>query len=439
MRISIVGTGYVGLSTGVGFAKMGNNVVCMDIDKGKVDAVNAGRPPIYEPGMESLLKNAIDKGSLRATTDLDDAVMNSEITFISVPTPQRNDGSSDMGYIEKASDAIGHALKAKKAYHVVVVKSTVVPGTTEGVVLPALEKASGKKAGKDFGLCMNPEFLREGRALGDFLKPDRIVIGSLDARAGNAVEGLYSGFDSPVLRTDLKTAEMIKYASNALLATKISFSNEIGNICKGLGIDAYEVMGGVGMDSRISPHFLQAGAGFGGSCFPKDVAAVAAKGRELGKETKILDSVLETNRAQRKCVVDLIEQKVGGLSGKNVAVLGLAFKPNSDDIRESPSIDIISMLKGCGAEVSAYDPQAMENMKAIHPDIEYCKTPGDCLRGADLCLILTDWDEFKDLSEKDFDVMNSRVIIEGRKVLNPKSVKCFEGLCWPGNADKQKN
>jgi len=430
-KISIVGTGYVGLSTGVGFARKGHTVICVDIDEKKIEKINRGEPPIYEPGMADGLKEAVAAGRLSATADLKTAIMDSDVTFISVPTPQSEYGSADLSYIRKAAEDIGSALRGKDGYHVVVVKSTVVPGTTEDIVLPELEKGSGRKAGDGFGLCMNPEFLREGRALEDFLKPDRIVIGSMDSRAGDAVEGVYSGFGAPVLRTAIKTAEMIKYASNALLATKISFSNEIGNVCKELGIDVYDVMKGVGMDARLSPSFLQAGSGFGGSCFPKDVAAIAAKARELGQETKILNAVLDVNKGQRQKLVGLLEKRADGLAGKKIAVLGLAFKPDSDDVREAPSIDIIGMLAERGARVSAYDPQAMHAMKSFHPGIEYCDKPADCLKAADACLILTDWSEFKELSDKDFDAMNTKLIIEGRKVLNPESVKCFEGICWP--------
>ena len=432
MKISIVGTGYVGLSTGVGFAKKGHNVICVDIDEKKVSLINSGKTPIYEPNMGEYLEAVVRDGDLKATTDLSRAVMGSEITFISVPTPQSEDGSADLSYIEKAAKDIGSVLGKKTDYHVVVVKSTVVPGTTEGVVLPALETASGKKAGDGFGICMNPEFLREGKALEDFLNPDRIVIGSRDNLAGGAVERVYSGFGAPILRTAIKTAEMIKYASNALLATKISFSNEIGNICKELGIDVYDVMKGVGMDRRLSPSFLRAGTGFGGSCFPKDVAAIAAQGKELGQETSILNAVLDVNKKQRKRVVDLFEKRAGGLKGKRVAVLGLAFKPGSDDIREAPATDIIGMLVERGARVFAYDPQAMDNMKELHPGIEYRERAAECLNGADACLLLTDWEEFKALTDKDFDAMNSRIILEARKILKAGNVKCFEGLCWPG-------
>ncbi|GAF82540.1 unnamed protein product, partial [marine sediment metagenome] len=391
-----------------------------------------------EPYMSDYLKAVVEQEKLRATTNLNDGIMNSEITFISVPTPQTDDGSPDLSYIEKAAKDIGSVLMGKK-YHVIVVKSTVVPGTMENIVIPELEKSSGKKAGRDFGVCVNPEFLREGKALEDFLKPDRIIIGSSDRKAGDVVEKLYGNFNSPVLQTDLKTAEMIKYASNALLAAKISFSNDIGNVCKQLGIDVYDVMNGVGMDSRISPKFLQAGAGFGGSCFPKDVAAIVAKGKRIGQKPELLEAVLNVNKNQRQRVVDLLDKRAGGLNGKRVAVLGLAFKPDSDDTRGSPAIDVIAMLKDRGASVSAYDPKAIDNMRRIHSDIDYCESAVECLKRVDACIILTGWEEFKGLSDKDFDLMRNRIIIEGRKVLNPENVKGFEGLCWPGNMKSDKD
>ncbi|UCC91297.1 MAG: UDP-glucose/GDP-mannose dehydrogenase family protein, partial [Candidatus Aenigmatarchaeota archaeon] len=250
MNISIIGTGYVGLSTGVGFAVKGNEVVCVDIDKEKVEQINKGISPIYEPLLDDYLKKVLKEGKFRVTTDLREAIEGTEVSFISVGTPSREDGSIDLKYIEEVSKQIGEVLKGKNEYHVVVVKSTVVSGTTENVVLKNLEKFSGKKAG-EIGVCMNPEFLKEGKAMEDFLKPDRVVIGSIDKKSGDVIERLYKNFNAPILRTDLKTAEMIKYASNALLATKISFSNEIGNICKKLGIDVNEVMKGVGLDSRI--------------------------------------------------------------------------------------------------------------------------------------------------------------------------------------------
>ncbi len=438
MNISIIGTGYVGLCTGVGFAKMGNNVICMDVDEKKIKQINKAEPPIYEKQLKKYLENVTAKGVFRATTDLTRAITNSDLTMICVGTPSNQDGSMDLRYIEQVSKDIGTALKNKEGYHVIVVKSTVVPGTTEINVIPHLEEKSGKGVGDDIGVCVNPEFLREGNALEDFLNPDRIVIGQYDKRSGDVLEKIYFNFNAPVLRTNLKTAEMIKYAANAMLATKISLSNEIGNICKRLGIDVYNVMKGVGMDSRISPKFLRAGAGFGGSCFPKDIAAIVAKGKALGYDTQILNTVLNVNKKQRRILVDMLENRTDGLQNKKIAALGLAFKPDSDDVREAPAIDVISMLKERGAKVSAYDPQAMDNMRKMHGDIEYCSNSRECLKDADGCLILTNWKEFKNLSDKDFDVMKNKVIIEGRKVLNPSSVKNFEGICWPGRLAQSK-
>jgi len=429
MRISIIGTGYVGLSTGVGFAVKGNEVVCVDIDEKKVEKINSGIPPIYEPKLDDYLKKVLKEGKLKATTDLKDAVEKTDVSFICVGTPSREDGSIDLTYIESAAKAIGEALKTKGGYHVVVVKSTVVPGTTESVVIPNLKKFSGKGP-NEIGVCMNPEFLREGKALEDFLNPDRIVIGSIDKKSGDTAEKVYGNFRAPVLRTDLKTAEMIKYASNAFLATKISFANEIGNICKRLGIDVYEVMKGVGLDHRISPSFLNAGCGYGGSCFPKDVEALINKAKDLGYEPKLLQEVHSLNKRQKVSMVGHLEEKLGDLKGKTVCVLGLAFKPDSDDIREASSISIISKLLERGAKVKAYDPKAMENMKKLFPDIEYAKGAKEAIGGSDACLILTDWEEFKRLEAKDFEGMKGNVIIEGRKVLDRNKVSGFEGICW---------
>ena len=429
MRISIIGTGYVGLSTGVGFAVKGNEVVCVDIDEKKVEKINSGIPPIYEPKLDDYLKKVLKEGKLKATTDLKDAVEKTDVSFICVGTPSREDGSIDLTYIESAAKAIGEALKTKGGYHVVVVKSTVVPGTTESVVIPNLKKFS-EKGPNEIGVCMNPEFLREGKALEDFLNPDRIVIGSIDKKSGDTAEKVYGNFRAPVLRTDLKTAEMIKYASNAFLATKISFANEIGNICKRLGIDVYEVMKGVGLDHRISPSFLNAGCGYGGSCFPKDVEALINKAKDLGYEPKLLQEVHSLNKRQKVSMVGHLEEKLGDLKGKTVCVLGLAFKPDSDDIREASSISIISKLLERGAKVKAYDPKAMENMKKLFPDIEYAKDAKEAIEGSDACLILTDWEEFKRLEAKDFEGMKGNVIIEGRKVLDRNKVSGFEGICW---------
>lgn len=429
MRISIVGTGYVGLSTGVGFAVKGNKVICVDVVKEKIEKINRGIPPIYEPGIEERLKDVISRGLFKATTKLEDAVTYSDVSFISVGTPMGKDGSINLRYIEEVSKQLGEALRKKDSYHVFVVKSTVVPGTTEEVVRKNLEEASGKKAGPDFGICTNPEFLREGKALEDFLNPDRIVIGELDERSGNVVDSCYANFDSRILRTKIKVAEMIKYAANAFLATKISFTNEMGNMCKNLGIDVYDVMEGVGLDKRISPLFLWAGAGYGGSCFPKDVEAIIAKSVQLGHEPKLLRETHQLNLRQKTKIIDLLESRMD-LNGKRIAVLGLAFKPESDDIREAPSIDITKKLTEKGARIVAYDPKAMENFRKLFPDIEYADSAGKALLRADACLIVTEWEEFKSLTDDDFRNMSNRVIIEGRKVLDPKKVTGFEGLCW---------
>jgi UDPglucose 6-dehydrogenase len=430
MRISIIGSGYVGLATGVGFALKGNEVVLYDIDRDKLQSIAAGRLPVYEPGVEDGLRDMLKAERIRVTADFRDAVLGTDVSFICVPTPMKKDGSQDPSFVERASEGIGRQLKGKDAYHVVAVKSTVVPGTTERLVVPNLESFSGRKAGEGFGVCMNPEFLREGSALEDFLSPDRVVIGQLDSRSGDALEGLYRNFDCPVLRTRIMVAEMVKYAANAFLAAKVSFSNEIGNICKKLGMDVYEVMKGVGMDKRISPHFLRAGTGFGGSCFPKDVAALVSRSRLAGYEPSLLQEVLDVNGRQPLRLVDMLRSRLGGTKGKKVAILGLAFKPETDDVREAPSIRIVGELLRQGCQVRAYDPKASANFGRLFPGIEYCATPQKALAGADACLVLTEWPAFRELRDDDFKGMKERTIIEGRKALNPFKVTNYEGICW---------
>jgi len=429
MNIAVIGTGYVGLSTGVGFASRGNDVICVDIDRKKVDQVNNGVSPVYEPLLGEYLERALKEGKLRATDNLHEAIRKSEIIFVSVGTPSKDDGSIDLKYIEDVSRGIGRSL-ANKGYKLIVFKSTILPETTEKVAIPLLERYSGKKAGKGFGVCMNPEFLREGKAMEDFLNPDRIVIGGLDRKSGDMLEKLYRNFDSKILRTDLKTAEMIKYASNAFLATKISFSNEMGNVCKRLGIDVYDVMKGVGLDKRISPHFLRAGAGYGGSCFPKDVDALISKARSLRYDPKLLEEVQSLNRRQKVEIVGRLERKIGNLKDKEICVLGLAFKPGTDDVRGASSVEILGRLKEKGARIRAYDPKAMENARNLFPDIDYPESVKSALKGSDACLILTEWDEFRKLEDKDFKTMRKKVIIEGRKVLDTSKVTGFEGICW---------
>lgn len=427
MKISVIGSGYVGSVTAACFAEAGHEIVCVDIDEKKVEQINAGIPPIYEEGLGDLLRKYAGK-KLIATIDYEFAVRETDISFICVGTPSAEDGSIDLSIVRAAATNIGEALAKKKGYHVIVVKSTVVPETTEKFVLPVLEEASGKTAGKDFGVAMNPEFLREGKAVHDFMHPDKIVIGAIDRKSGDLISELYRKFECEVTRTNPATAEMIKYANNSLLATKISFANEIGNICKKLGIDTYEVMAAVGKDFRISPRFLNSGAGFGGSCFPKDVKALIGKAKAIGYSPILLESVIAVNEKQPLLMTEILIRKIGNLAGKKIAVLGLAFKNETDDIRESRAIPVIAELLRLGAKISAYDPMAIENMKRVFPTIEYSGKAEDALKGADACLVMTEWDEFRQL-ESEFENMKEKIVIDGRRVIEAKNID-YEGLCW---------
>lgn len=427
MKISVIGSGYVGSVTAACFAEAGHEIVCVDIDEKKVEQINAGIPPIYEEGLGDLLRKYAGK-KLIATIDYEFAVRETDISFICVGTPSAEDGSIDLSIVRAAATNIGEALAKKKGYHVVVVKSTVVPETTEKFVLPVLEEASGKTAGKDFGVAMNPEFLREGKAVHDFMHPDKIVIGAIDRKSGDLISELYRKFECEVTRTNPATAEMIKYANNSLLATKISFANEIGNICKKVGIDTYEVMAAVGKDFRISPRFLNSGAGFGGSCFPKDVKALIGKAKAIGYSPILLESVIAVNEKQPLLMTEILIRKIGNLAGKKIAVLGLAFKNETDDIRESRAIPVIAELLRLGAKISAYDPMAIENMKRVFPTIEYSGKAEDALKGADACLVMTEWDEFRQL-ESEFENMKEKIVIDGRRVIEAKNID-YEGLCW---------
>ncbi|MBP2132492.1 UDPglucose 6-dehydrogenase [Methanomicrobium sp. W14] len=423
MKITIVGGGYVGLVSGACFAKTGHDVTIVDVDSSKVGMINSKKPPIYEKGLEEILNETAGK-NLCASTGYD-SVADSDVSMICVGTPQGEDGSANLAYIKQAASSIGKELKKSLGYRVVAVKSTVPPGTTENFVRPEVLRASGKSV-DDIGFAMNPEFLREGIAVFDFMNPDRIVVGSDTEKAGEIIEKLYSCINGDVIHTKTTAAEMIKYTSNAFLATKISFSNEIGNICKALGVDVYEVMKGVGMDHRISPYFLNAGAGFGGSCFPKDVSAIASIAEGMGLDPVLLKSVLKINDAQPLRIVEILENRAGSLKNKKITVLGLAFKDNTDDIRDSRSTPVIGALLSRGAHVSAYDPMASGSMKKIYPEIEYCNSPSDALRDSDGCLVMTEWPEFSEL-DKEFSLMKSQIVIEGRRIL---SVEDREGICW---------
>ena len=421
MNISIIGTGYVGLVTGACFAKLGNNVICVDVDEKKIKKINNGISPIYEEGLDELLSDY--KSRIKATTDYSTAINSSNITFICVGTPSNSSGDIDLSFVKDAAEEIGRQLRDKDHWHLVVVKSTVLPGTTRDLVLPILEKHSGKKAGRDFGLAMNPEFLREGIAVNDFLKPDRIVIGFYDERSRDMLRELYKDFSCPIVETAPSAAEMIKYASNAFLATKISFINEIGNMCKKLGVDTYEVADGIGLDKRIGRAFLDSGIGWGGSCFLKDMNALIAWARKTGDDHRIAKSAAEVNNRQPLKLVELLKKHIPALKGKTIGVLGLAFKPNTDDVRESRAIPIVNELLKQGAQVKAYDPKAMENFKELYPQIEYCSSAEDVLN-SDAVLILTKWEEFRNLNYKE------KVVIDGRRLEEAEVAKIYEGVCW---------
>lgn len=418
MKISIIGAGYVGLVTGATFAKLGNEVILVDVVKEKVETINMGKSPIYEKGLDELLKGLVENKKLRATEDLESAILSTDISFVSVGTPSKEDGSIDLSYVFSAVEQIGEVLRKKDGYHLVVIKSTVIPGTTEKAG-KTIEKVSGKKEGVDFGIAMNPEFLREGVALEDSLNPDRVVLGVKSKRDEEILKELYSPLNAPVLVVDPSTAEMIKYTSNAFLASKISFANEIANICERFGIDVEDVMKGVGMDHRISPYFLKAGAGFGGSCFPKDVKALISAAEEKGYDPILLKDVIEINDRQPLRMIELAEKYAGELKGKNIALLGLSFKPDTDDIRESRAIPLVKELLKKGANVIAYDPKAMENFKRLFPEIEYAKTAEKALEKADICMIQADWEEFKEI---DYDKYPLKLIVDGRRTLK-KDVK----------------
>jgi len=414
MKIAVVGTGYVGLTTALLFAELGHDVLAIDVDEDKVEKINKGICPIYEPGAEELLKKHAGK-NLRATREYE--IEDADVIFICVGTPSREDGSMETKYLENAARKIGKRLKNGQ---IVAVKSTVVPGTTEEFVIPILEEESSLKQG-EFGVAMNPEFLREGLAIHDTFHPDRIVIGEWDKRSGDVLESLYRPLNAPILRTQIKVAEMIKYTSNAFLAVKISFANEIANICERIGVDVYEVMKGVSMDHRISPHFLNAGAGFGGSCFPKDVKALISLAKRVGYEPRLLEDVLKINDYMPRHVVELAEKHYGPLKDAKVSVLGLAFKPNTDDIRETRAVIIVEELLKRGARVIGYDPRAMENFRKLIPHIEYADSAKNAVRSADIVIIQADWEEFKKL---DFDSFpNLKLVVDGRRTVSPKKVK----------------
>jgi UDPglucose 6-dehydrogenase len=422
MKISIIGCGYVGTVTGVCFADLGHDIVFCDIDEKKLDLLSHGKAPIYEHSLDDLIQR--NRERLAATSDLAAAVRDTDITFICVGTPSRYDGSIDLTYVLSAGATIGKTLQETPEFHPVIVKSTVFPGSTEGPVRTVLEEASGKQAFVDFGLGSNPEFLREGNAIQDFRESDRIILGAGDERTMQVLRDIYASFTCPKIETSIRTAEMIKYASNAFLATKISFANEIGNLAKRLGIDSQEVFAGVGLDSRIGPAFFRTGIGFGGSCFPKDVRALIAGADDYGEHLQIIHAALQVNENQPLKLVRLLQTHIPDLEGRRIGVLGLAFKPNTDDVRESRAIPIIRALLDAGAEVVAFDPLAMENFAALFPDIEYASS-AQAVLASDAVLITTEWEEFEHLD------YSGKTVIDGRRIAAAsRTAEVYEGVCW---------
>lgn len=442
MRISVIGTGYVGLVSGACFAEIGHDCTCVDVDASKVAKINDGLSPIFERGLAEILARHVGT-RLRATTDLPSAIQATDITFIAVGTPF--DGRHiDLSYIRDAARQVGRALRDKRGYHVVVVKSTVVPGTTDEVVIPVLEQASGKQAGRDFGIGMNPEFLTEGVAVDDFMRPDRIVLGGHDEASLDLQRRVYAPFtETPRIETNNKTAEMIKYASNATLAVMISFSNEIANLCSTLGgIDVADVMRGVHSaryftaaieDGRrvAAPitSFLWAGCGYGGSCLPKDTKALSAHGIAHGSPMPLLDAVIATNNAQPTKMLDLLGRHYPSFAGLRVALLGLAFKEDTDDMRESPAIALARSLLDAGALVTGYDPIARETARAALPDqVVLAPSLEAAVDGAEALLLVTRWQEFLRLPQLLRGRPNPPLLVDGRRLIDPASVPRYEGI-----------
>ncbi len=416
MKIAVIGTGYVGLVTGTCLADLGHEVIGVDKEKAKIDTLNRGTVTIYEVGLPELLGRNLGK-SLNFTTSTHDAVFESEIVFITVGTPRGEEGKADMRYAVEAAEEIASAMDG---YKIVVNKSTMPVGSTKLVERVINERAEGR----EFDVVSNPEFLREGSAVRDFMHPDRIVIGTDSQRAAGIMAELYKPLKAPLFITDPASAEMIKYASNAFLATKVSFINAIANICEAVDADVKEVAMGMGYDHRIGFEFLRSGPGFGGSCFPKDCQALMEIARSSGYNFYLLDGVMQVNREQMELMAKKVERRLGGLEGKKIAAWGLAFKANTDDVRDSPALEIIRILIERGAQVCAYDPEAMQNALAIFPDLDCSASAIDALRDADLLLIMTDWDQFK---MQDFravkELMRAPEILDTRNCLDPLSIR----------------
>lgn len=434
MDIVVIGAGYVGLVAAAGFASVNHRVVCVDIDAAKVDAINAGRPPLYESGLTALVQSARAQQTLRATTDLRSCAPTADVIFLCVETPSTTDGAIDLRAIRECAKSLGETLRDRQSYCAVAVKSTVVPGTTDEVVGPIIWASSGKQRG-EIGLVANPEFLREGRAVQDFLHPDRVIIGGIDARSSAMVSASYAPFAAPVVTTNPRTAEIIKYAANALWATMISFSNEVANICEVTpDVDIEDVMAAIHLDERVAPisaagpikagvvSYLRAGCGFGGSCLPKDVRALIRYAREAGADPQLLNAVMRVNGSRPQALVDLTERALGTLDRRVLAVLGLAFKPGTDDLRESSALYVIDELVRRGARVQAYDPVAGPGACVrwkSESQVRICSAVEDAIAGTEAAVVITAWPEFAALHWQALRQLMARpLIVDGRRLLD---------------------
>jgi len=417
-NITVIGVGYVGLVTGVCFADLGNKVVCVDINEERIENLKQGVMPIYEPGLEELVARNVRAGRLSFTTSYAEGLQDAEFAFIAVGTPEGVDGEADLQYVRMAARSIAELMEHPL---VIINKSTVPVGTGDWVSNIIREHRNDDV---DFAVVSNPEFLREGAAISDFMTPDRIVLGSLDLDAAEKVAQLYLPLRATIMITDLRTAEMIKYASNAFLATRISFINEIANICEAMGADVKEVATGMGYDQRIGHAFLDAGVGYGGSCFPKDVKALAYMAETKGRHPQLLNAVMEINHYQRQAVVGKLEEALGSLRGKTIGLLGLAFKPNTDDMREAPSTHVADILQSAGARVRAYDPVAMEVAARMAPGVELAEDAYELAEGCDALIVITEWNEFKNLDlARIRDLMAQPVLVDGRNIYDPATMK----------------
>ncbi|WP_181693450.1 UDP-glucose 6-dehydrogenase AglM [Natronomonas sp. LN261] len=431
MNVSVVGSGYVGTTLSACLADLGHDVTAIDVDEETVDRLNAGETTIHEPGLDSLV-SAYAGSRLRATTAHADAA-ETDLTFLAVGTPAKPDGSIDASVLLAAAEDVGEAIAEKEGYHLVVVKSTVLPDVLEDELVSAIEAASEGTESGDVGVAANPEFLREGSAVRDFMEPDRIVIGTDgDERALDRLAELYqpliSDWDIPVVETGRREAAMIKYANNTFLAAKVSLINDIGNVCKAFGVDAYEVADAIGLDSRISGEFLRSGVGWGGSCFPKDTAALVAGAESVGYEPAMVQAAIDLNDRQPERLLELLDRHVD-VDGERVAVLGLAFKPGTDDVRGTRAKPVIEGLLERGAEVIAYDPRAAEAMAEEFPDVEYADSAAAALEGSRGAVVVTAWPEFAGL-DAEFDAMADPVVVDGRRVVERREGITYEGLTW---------